>query len=292
MKILSYTVLAEEDGIILKNWLRLHGISTRSTVRLKYYGDILQNGTHATVRAVLHGGDRIELKFPDDEQPAHAEKISVPVLYEDDSLLVMMKPPHMPVHPSKDLQSGTLANAFAAHMNRRGLRLAFRAVNRLDRGTSGLVVAALDPVAASKLNGAVDKEYICVCIGELPENGVIDRPIRRRDGSKMERCVADDGKPAITNYKRIFTNGKYSVARVRLETGRTHQIRVHFSSIGHPLVGDTMYGFGDNLLDRQALHCASLELIHPMTGKRVRVKAPLPDDIKNWLSDHEIDADV
>ena len=286
LKKMVFTVLPEEDGMTLKSWLRKNGISTRSTVRLKHYGRILLDGEAVTVRAFVHTGNRVELCFPEDEKPAVPESISVPIVYEDDDLIIMDKPPHMPVHPSKNLQSGTLANAFAHYAQSRGQSLAFRAVNRLDRGTSGLVIAALNPISAAKLTGAVDKQYICICRGELDESGRIDLPIRRKEESKMERCVAPDGQRAVTNYRRIYTNGDFSVALVTLETGRTHQIRVHFSHIGHPLIGDTLYGEADSILDRQALHCISAGFIHPITGLKVRVKTALPDDIKAFLTAH------
>ena len=286
MKTIDYTVLPEEDGMMLKNWLQKKGISTRSTARLKHYGKILINGEAVTVRAFLQVGNIVELHFPEDEKPAVPENISVPIVYEDDDLIVMDKPPHMPVHPSKNLQSGTLANAFAYYAASRGHLLAFRAVNRLDRGTSGLVVAALNPVSAGKLAGAVDKQYICVCRGKLDDTGRIDLPIQRKKKSKMERCVATDGQRAVTNYRRIYTNGDFSVALVTLETGRTHQIRVHFSHIGHALIGDTMYGEADSIIDRQALHCMSVSYTHPITGLLVDVKTDLPDDIKAFLTSH------
>ncbi len=286
MKVMTFTVSDFEDGMILKNWMRLHGISTRSTVRLKHYGCILLDGTPVTVRAIVRVGNIIELRFPEDAKPAEAEEIQVPIMYEDDSVIVMNKPAHMPVHPSKNLQSGTLANAFAGHIAQKGQSLAFRAVNRLDRGTSGLVVVALNPIAAAKLAGSVDKEYICVCSGELPETGKIDMPIRRREDSKMERCVASDGQRAVTNYRRIYTNGKFSVASVTLETGRTHQIRVHFSHVGFPLIGDTMYGYADEILDRQALHCASVCFTHPISGEKISVTSDLPQDLKAFLTAH------
>ena len=284
VKTLTFTVLAAEDGMMLKNWLRSHNISTRTTVKLKHYGRILLCGEPVTVRAIVHSGDVIELRFPDDKKPAEAENITVPVLYADENVIVMDKPAHMPVHPSKDLQSGTLANAFASFAESRGHRLAFRAVNRLDRGTSGLVVVALDQISASKLAGKVDKEYLCVCHGEIPETGRIDQPIRRKEESKMERCVAPDGQKAVTNFRRIYTNGEISVALVTLETGRTHQIRVHFSYSGFPLVGDTMYGYADAFLDRQALHCLSVSFTQPISGETINVKSEMPDDISAYLA--------
>ncbi len=289
---MKFTVLPEHDGMIIKNWLRLHDISTRTTVKLKHYGRILLCGEPVTVRKVIHSGDVIELCFPDDKKPAEAENISVPVLYADDNVIVMNKPAHMPVHPSKDLQSGTLANAFANFAESRGQHLAFRAVNRLDRGTSGLVVVALEQLSASKLAGKVDKEYLCVCRGEISESGRIDAPIRRKEESKMERLVALDGQRAVTNYRRIFTNGEISVALVTLETGRTHQIRVHFSHLGFSLVGDTMYGYADPDLDRQALHCLSVNFTHPISGDIINVKSDIPEDIAAYLAAKNIKLDL
>ncbi len=272
----------------LKNWFRHRGISTRSVIRLKYYGKILLNGEAVTVRETVSANDRVELYFADDEKAAEAENISVPIVYEDEHIIIMDKPPNMPVHPSKKLQSGTLANAFAYYVqNKMGWPLAFRAVNRLDRGTSGLVIAALNPVCAAGLVGNVNKQYVCICLGEIDADGTVDAPIGLCEDSKMKRCVSPEGKRAVTHYRRLFTNGKISVALVTLETGRTHQIRVHFAHIGHPLVGDTLYGTADSMIDRQALHCISVSFNHPISGCPVDVKTELCEDMKAVLEHYD-----
>lgn len=281
-----FTVLDGENGMELKNWFRLKGISTRSVTRLKYYGSILLNGKNVTVREKIATGDVIELHFADDEKSAIPEALPLSILYEDSSVLVLDKPPQMPTHPSKKLQLGTLANAFAYYMESKGKPHSFRPINRLDRGTSGLVVAALDPLSAGKLSGKVDKRYICVCRGEIAENGTIDAPIALENGSKIKRCVSPDGQRAVTHFKRLFANGHISVAEVSLETGRTHQIRVHFANMGNALIGDTLYGEPDESIDRQALHCISVSFTHPITNEPISVKGELPSDIIHLLKEN------
>ena len=281
-----FTVLDGENGMELKNWFRLKGISTRSVTRLKYYGSILLNGRNVTVREKIATGDVIELHFADDEKSATPENLPLSILYEDSSVLVLDKPPQMPTHPSKKLQSGTLANAFAYYMQSKGKPHSFRPINRLDRGTSGLVVAALDPLSAGRLSGKVDKRYISVCRGEIVENGTIVAPIALEKDSKIKRCVSPDGQHAVTHFKRLFTNGHISVAEVSLETGRTHQIRVHFANMGNALVGDTLYGEPDESIDRQALHCISVSFTHPITNEPISVKGELPSDIIRLLKEN------
>lgn len=270
----------------LKNWFRLNGISTRSVTRLKYYGSILLNGKNVTVREKIAAGDVIELQFADDEKPATPEALPLNILYEDSSVLVLDKPPQMPTHPSKKLQSGTLANAFAYYMESKGKPHSFRPINRLDRGTSGLVVAALDPLSAGKLSGRADKRYICICRGKIAESGTIDAPIALEKDSKIKRCVSPDGQRAVTHFKCLFTNGLISVAEVSLETGRTHQIRVHFANMGNALIGDTLYGEADGIIERQALHCISVSFLHPITNETISVKGELPPDIIRLLEEN------
>ena len=271
-----FTVLDSEDGMELKNWFRLKGISTRSVTRLKYYGSIMLNGKSVTVREKIATGDIIELHFADDEKSATPEALPLSILYEDSSVLVLDKPPQMPTHPSKKLQSGTLANAFAYYMQNKGNPHSFRPINRLDRGTSGLVVAALDPLSAGKLSGRVDKRYICVCHGEIAENGTIDAPIALEKDSKIKRCISHDGQRAVTHFKRLFTNGHISVAEVSLETGRTHQIRVQCASRGMPLLGDKKYGSKADIKDI-ALWSHHLCFAHPQNKKPVDITLDPPN---------------
>lgn len=285
---MNYTVEPHENGAMLRNFLRAHGFSTRTVTRLKAADNgILLNGSRVTVRQILRAGDCVELNLPDDSKPAVAEDITLSVVYEDDDVIVMDKPAYMPVHPSKRLQSGTLANAFAAHMAARGVSAAFRPINRLDRGTSGLVVAGLHAHAASLLAGKIDKIYICICHGKLPGNGTFDDPIRLCRDSKIKRETGDGGQSAVTHFKRIATDGEYSAAAVIIDTGRTHQIRVHFSAHGFPLVGDTLYGNGDDFIGRQALHCAKASFAHPISKKILHFYADLPEDMAYFAKKHK-----
>ena len=286
MNKMIFTVLDHEDGMELKNWFRLKGISTRSVTRLKYYGSILLNGKNVTVREKIATGDVIELHFADDEKSATPEALPLSILYEDSSVLVLDKPPQMPTHPSKKLQLGTLANAFAYYIESKGKPHSFRPINRLDRGTSGLVVAALDPLSAGKLSGRVDKRYICVCRGEIVESGTIDAPIALEKDSKIKRCVCPDGQHAVTHFRRLFTNGLISVAEVWLETGRTHQIRVHMAFINHPVLNDPLYGVKKQTTEfGQYLHAKTLGFVHPVTNEYMEFDSELPEEFKQMLDE-------
>ena len=227
-----------------------------------------------TVRA----GDRIVLRWPEQEAASVPLAAQVPVLYEDASLVVFNKPWNMPCHPVRKHQDDTLGNVFAARCAAQGQTLPFRPVNRLDKDTTGIVVAAKDPYAASKLAGNVEKEYLAILCGCPDEkSGTIDAPIRRVDPVHILREVSPDGQRAVTHYAIIAEKGGYSLARLWLETGRTHQIRVHMSYLGYPLAGDVWYGGDSRIIDRQALHCFRCRFLHPISGEQIELTAPLDD---------------
>ena len=155
--------------------------------------------------------------------------------------------------------------------------------NRLDRNTSGLVLMAKDKYSVNLLKNQVHKTYLALVHGSLSGEGVIDAPIGLRDGSKIVRCVREDGSPSVTHYRSLFHSTEYSLLSLWLETGRTHQIRCHMSSLGHPLLGDDLYGGSTERIRRQALHCAEMAFSHPVTGERLLLKAPVPEDMERLI---------
>lgn len=266
-----------EKPVQLQNFLmKQQGISRRLMTKLKRQdGGITRNGE--TVRSVdlVCGGDEIVLRLEDTSLLEANPSLNVPVAYESGSVVVFDKPAGMPVHPSIKHQGDTLGNYFAA----RYPDLTFRPVNRLDKDTSGLCAVAKDALAAKLLQGSIDKVYYAAVQGVTEESGTIDAPIAREQESIILRCVRDDGQPAVTHFRRIGGNSSYSLEEILLETGRTHQIRVHFAYTGHPLAGDDMYGGSLEHITRQALHCGRLTFTEPLTGKSVTVSSELPQEI-------------
>lgn len=259
-------------------------ISYRLLVKLKRTPlGITVNGVHRRSIDILCSGDVVELRLPADLRPAKAVDLPLKVLYEDEDVILLDKPPGMPVHPSRGHECDTLANAFAYYMQKRGKALTFRPVNRLDRDTSGIVVAAKNPFSAANLAGNVDKTYFAVCQGELTGSGTIDLPLGLKPGYGIMRQVREDGERAVTHYIALGSAGEHTVLKLKLETGRTHQIRVHLSSIGHPLAGDDMYGGSVDLISRQALHCEAVGFIHPFTKERIEAESELPEDLRGLL---------
>ena len=210
-------------------------------------------------------------------------KIPLEVLFEDDDLLIINKPAGLANHPSHNHQGDTLANAVAYHLKSNGKSSVFRSVGRLDKGTSGIVICALNKLTAGVLSGKIYKEYEAICEGELTGSGVIDRPIYRPDPIITVRTVDERGERAITEWKALETKNGRTHLRIHLVTGRTHQIRVHFKSLGMPLVGDTMYGKADENISHQALICKYVKFNHPVTGEEIEIEAPKPLDWEKLL---------
>ncbi|MGN1127256.1 MAG: RluA family pseudouridine synthase, partial [Ruminococcus sp.] len=204
------------------------------------------------------------------------------VKFEDEHILVVDKPPNMPVHPTKNHQKDTLANIVRYYALSKGEDYTFRAINRIDRDTSGLVLIAKDRFTASGLKGLY-KEYTAVCQGDIVEDGTVDKNIRLRQNSKMVREVNDNGARAVTHYFVLAKNKDYSLVRCVLETGRTHQIRCHMSYLGYPLAGDDLYGGNTDNINRQALHCSYIRFIHPVTKQLIEIKSQLPSDMKSLI---------
>ena len=285
-----FTVTPDGDGILLRTYLKRLSLSNKLIARLKRIENgITVNGEHVTVRYTLKVGDVIDLSIEDTESNETLTPVDLPVdiIYEDSDLVVCAKPPFMPTHPSHDHYDDTLANALAYIY--RDVPFIFRPVNRLDRNTSGTVLVAKNARGASMLFSEmkkrnIEKTYIAVTEGEFFGSGIIDKPLCRTEESIIVRRVCDiseeGAKEAQTEYTVLCSKNGMSVVRLRPLTGRTHQIRVHLASIGHPIVGDELYGNHSDLIDRQALHAESLTFKKPSDREEITVNAALPNDMK------------
>lgn len=289
----TYTVPGELHGEKLIVFLRGHiGISARLLPKLKNDPEgLLRNGEHIRTIDRIYEGDVISITFPEEKCTVPPADFCKPdIVYEDEDILIINKSPYIAMHPTHNHQGDTLANIISAHLLAEGKNTVFRAVGRLDKCTSGLVIIALNAHAANVLSENVYKEYLALAGGFFEGNGTICKPIIRPDPGKTYRCVGENGEYAVTHWKCEKTDGKRSLLRIHLETGRTHQIRVHFASENAPLIGDDMYGSKDTSLDRAALHCAKLSFSHPITKEKMTVEAPLPEDMQRVAD--EIDKNV
>lgn len=282
MKPVKLDFTAESDCTV-ENALRRSGVSRRLLTRLKHTdGGISLNGRQARSIDPVKAGDILTITdcAPQRASAEPSLRVFAPIVYEDDSLVVFDKPSGMPVHPSAGHSLDTLGNLFAALFP----DMTFRPVNRLDKDTSGLCIAAKSAYAAAVLSGGrpgacTDKIYYAVVCGTITAGGAVDLPIAREQESIIKRCVREDGKPSVTLYEPVASSGRYTLLRLRLLTGRTHQIRVHMSHIGFPLAGDDLYGGDCRDIKRQALHCGEVAISHPITKERMTFISPLTDDM-------------
>ena len=278
---LTFTIAAEDAGHDLRYFVRRRlGLSARVLTALKYEGEMRLNGRHARSVDVLSAGDAVALALFD--APGDYELIALPltVLWENEDFLVADKPAGMPVHPSPGHDRDSLLHAAAWYF--RGVPdFVFRPLYRLDCDTTGAIVLAKNKFAA----GAVlEKTYMAVCEGTPPESGVIDLAIGLKPGHTVERCTGI-GARAVTAYRRIAADGAHSLMAFRLETGRTHQIRVHMAYIGHPVAGDPVYGPKKVIapLGGQCLHAGLIGFVHPRTGEYMEFEAPLPPYFTDFI---------
>ncbi|KPU44218.1 ribosomal large subunit pseudouridine synthase D [Oxobacter pfennigii] len=288
--LLKYIAVQEDDGVrldsILKNKLNL---SRRIITGMKKNNSIYVNGEAAFTNLKVKKGDEISVNLLKDEsQNIEAQNIPIEIVFEDADLLIVNKQPGMVVHPTKGHPIGTLSNGVIYHWRQRNENTIVRLVNRLDRDTSGLVMIAKNQfchqaMAKQMDNNTVEKIYCTVVHGILDKNdGTIDQPIDRPFYDSIKREVMEKGQRAVTHYKTIEILNDASLLEVRLETGKTHQIRVHLSFLGHPLYGDTLYGEENDdaqYIKRQALHAYKLSFNHPRTGEKMTVTADIPEDI-------------
>ncbi|MBQ0098642.1 MAG: RluA family pseudouridine synthase [Oscillospiraceae bacterium] len=281
-KIISFTVPCEFNGKMLKVFLKKYcNMSTRTLSKLKRE-DCGITRDNAVIKATdnVFANEKIVISLPKDKNEIIPIKGDLDILFEDEYLLCINKPYNMPVHPTKVHQTDTLSNIVSYYMVSNGENYAFRAVNRLDKDTSGIVILAKDRYTCAVMQGSneIQKEYVAVCEGEIFENITIDNPISLAENSKIKRCVCDNGQKAITHCTPIKNKNDHTLLKVTLETGRTHQIRCHLSSIGHPLAGDDLYGGSREKILRQALHCISVTFLHPITKRKVIIKTDIPQE--------------
>lgn len=280
MREIRRTVPQEFDGAQALALLKAMGISRRVIISLKRSGGLIRGGAVLRTIDTVHAGEEIILRLEDESGCVAANpRLSAQVMYEDVDVVVYNKPPFMPVHPSQRHHDDTLANLFAAQFP----GLPFRPINRLDRNTSGLCVCAKNQLAAAALAGSLEKVYFAVT-DSAPPGDTINAPIGRLGTSVIERCVTPEGKPAVTHFRKI-AGERRSLLRITLETGRTHQIRVHMAYVGSPLCGDDMYGGDCSGISRQALHCGEVSFSQPISGEHITVTAPLPEDMAQLLTD-------
>ena len=282
MRIIEFKITEKDNQKAIRDFLREFGVSSSLLKKLKHTENgITLNGKFAKSIELLSTGDILKISIENSgEMPKRLENSNVQVCYNDEDIIVLNKPPYMPVHESRNHRGDTLANVAACYMEK---DTAFRAVYRLDRDTSGLVLIAKNELSACKLAGKVKKSYYAVCQGILTGEGTIDLPIRRIEESIIVRGVFDDGERAVTHWKAVKSFNDKTLLCINLETGKTHQIRVHFSHLGYPLLGDSLYGGDCTEINRQALHCKTISFIHPVTGQNITVDSDFPDDIKAVL---------
>ena len=280
---MKYLIDEKNSAITIKDFLRKNSYSANLIKRLKKIENgITVNGAHQNVTYVLKNGDLLALKDEDFENDTneHLEPINIPleIIYEDENVTVINKPANMPTHESLNNRGNSLANALAYRYHDKNY--VFRATNRLDKDTSGVVITANSKYYAALLSskikkGLVLKKYVAIVDGELMGEGEINAPIDRIGESIIKREVRADGEVAISRYKSLATNGKYSLVLLTPITGRTHQLRVHMAHIGHPIVGDALYGKENDEISRQALHCLEMKIDDTYT-----FYAPISPDIK------------
>lgn len=282
---IQYIVEPEEAFVRLQVFLRRKGVSTSYIRRVKYEGQgLTRNGCRARTNEVVQPGDVVGvLAAP--EEPCHLEAEDIPfeIVYESPHAMVINKPAGLVVHPTLSHKGGTLGNGFARLMQTRGTQRAFRPIGRLDGDTSGLMLCAMHGLAAPVLERRMKKQYIAIAKGALPLGaGCIDAPLGACEGSAILQQVRPDGKPSVTEYCVLVANDEASLVLVAPQTGRTHQIRVHFAHMGHPLLGDGLYGGDKELIQRHALHCARVEFAEP-DGAVKAVELFLPPDMRRAL---------
>lgn len=294
---LEYIVKANDNYKIVKDVLISNfKVSHRLLITLKKENSIFLNNSPTFIYKIIKPGDKISISFDYEEDNSNIvpKKMNLDIIYEDECYLVINKPFGIPVHPSVLHYDDSLSNGIAYYFNSINLKKKIRPVIRIDNNTSGLVIFAKNEYVQECLirqmeNNTFKKEYIAIVEGLIDnKKGTINAPIARKENSIIERCVSKNGSHSITHYEVLeekqINNIPISIIKCILETGRTHQIRVHMSYINHPLIGDDLYNGNKELLDRQALHSHKISFIHPITNKIVNYEASLPRDFLNLIT--------
>lgn len=289
----QYKIEEQHNGKCISMFLKEKEYSRAVIIELKKTKTGIQkNGTWAGVNEILNTGDILEICLTEQGASENIvpKELQLDILYEDEDILVVNKPYDTPIHPSVNNYNNTLANGVVHYYQQQNKPYIFRCINRLDRDTTGVTILAKNLISASILSKrmkerGLSRTYVAFVEGITKEEGTIDLPIGREEGTIIKRKIDEkEGKHAITHYcklEELQVEGKaVSVVALQLETGRTHQIRVHMASIGHPLLGDFLYNESNHMLTRQALHAASCAFYHPITGEYKRITAPLPKDME------------
>ena len=290
-RIFEYTIADENLPCTVGDFLKQKGFSRQIIIQLKKTSQgILVNNQWAYVRTPLRTNDILTLRLLEEAPSENIVPVSLPldIIYEDEDILLINKPADMPVHPSINNYDNTLANGIAHYYKMQGETFVFRCINRLDRDTTGLLIIAKNALSASILSNQMKKReihrtYLAVVSGNpKKDTDTITAPIARKENSAIERCIDfQNGEQAVTHYQVITSREDYSLLKLSLETGRTHQIRVHMKYIGNPLLGDYLYNPDFSKIQRVALHSYRLNFIHPITEKNMDFSIPLPEDMAN-----------
>jgi 23S rRNA pseudouridine1911/1915/1917 synthase len=291
-ELIRFNADEEDAGKTVREVLQQrYGVSRRLLVRAKFRGLITRNGDHVLVNETVQTGDEIAVMVAREEaETVVPEEMPLSVRYEDDDFMVIAKPAGLVVHPTGNHPGGTLANGVVAYWQKRGEQRRFRAVNRLDKDTSGLLIVAKnqwvhEQFSRMQQEGSLQRIYQAIAEGQVePDEGTIDAPIGLAENSFITRQIRSDGQAAVTHYRVLARGKELSFLELKLKTGRTHQIRVHLSSRGHPLAGDDLYGGQRSLIGRQALHAARISFFHPRSGTPMNLLEPLPDDMQQLLT--------
>lgn len=306
-RIIHYRIPNSYEGHKISEFLRNQGISTKSIIRLKSdVENVLLNDEPGFINRILKKDDRLTLCVKELESSKKIPPVDLPlsIIYEDEDILIVNKPANMPIHPSMNNYENTLGNAVAYYYMKKGEPFLYRCINRLDRDTTGLTILAKHYLSCGILYDEMESREIKRTYYAIVENrtvfdapyahrllqtGTIDLPLGRKPDSAIERMVdIKNGDKAITHYRVLATNDGLSLLELQLDTGRTHQIRVHMQAIGHPLIGDFLYNSRDTHMKRQALHAGKLSFRHPITKETLSFTAPVPQDMQVFFPDRTL----
>ena len=292
---IDYIIDEDSAGLRVEQFLRRKRYSGQNLSEIKRMPkSILVNGVHYYMRQELSKGDHLQVRICETKNSEKIPPTNLPldIIYEDEDILVLNKPAGMPIHPSLNNYTNSMANALAYYFQSQGKPFIFRCCNRLDRDTSGLTIVSKHLVSGSILSDMtkyreVHREYLAITRGSVtPSEGTIQAPLGRKEGTIIERTVDwEHGEDAVTHYKVVKEANGHSLVSLRLETGRTHQIRIHMKYLGYPLIGDYLYNPDMEYMTRQALHSHHMEFTHPITGEHMSFTAPLPDDMARVMQE-------